>query len=131
MLLKELTIGRILQRVLLYFGLAIGALIAVALIIALLVYTGHTKSLPWPWIAFVMFTVFLFWVVIKQSRAYWSRPSFWFVTAVLLIVHLWAFAAILHIYPQWREIWFVPVMAVEAGLFQVILFQLFGERKRG
>ena len=50
--------------------------------------------------------------------------------AGLLIVHLLAFVAILRAYPQWRGIWFMPAIIVEAGLFGAILYLLFGERKR-
>jgi len=67
---------------------------------------------------------------ISQSRAYWHRPGFWLAIAGLLALHLLAFISILRVYPQWREIWFVPVMIVEGGLFGAILYLLFGERKQ-
>ena len=70
-------------------------------------------------------------VTIRQSRAYWRRLGFWLAIAGLLVVHLLAFISVLRVYPQWREIWFVPVMIVEAGLFGAILYLLFGERKHG
>jgi len=45
----------------------------------------------------------------------------------LLIIHLLAFVAILRAYPQWREIWFMPVMVAEGGLFGATLYLLFGD----
>jgi hypothetical protein len=125
-----MALGRMVRRGLLYIGLALASLTAFALVFALLVYTGHTGRLPWNWIALAIFTCGLFWVTIRQSRAYWRHWAFWMTMAGLLIAHLLAFTAILGAYPQWREIWFWPVMVVEAGLFGAILYVLFGERKR-
>lgn len=126
-----MALGKIVRRGLLYIGLALASLTAFALVFALLVYTGHTGRLPWNWIALAVFTSGLFWVTIRQSRAYWRRLGFWLAIAGLLVVHLLAFISVLRVYPQWREIWFVPVMIVEAGLFGAILYLLFGERKHG
>ena len=128
--MKGVALGKLVRRGLLYIGLALASLTAFALVFALLVYTGHTGRLPWDWIALAVFTSGLFWVTIRQSRAYWRHASFWLVIAGLLVVHLLLFVAILRVYPQWREIWFWPVMVVEAGLFGAILYLLFGERKR-
>jgi apolipoprotein N-acyltransferase len=127
--LKELTVGKIVRRGLLYFGLAIGALTAFALVFAILIHTGHTGVVPHSWIALVVFTAGLFWVTIRQSRGYWNRPNFWLTIAGFLLVHLFALAAILRAYPQWRGIWFAPVVIVEGGLFGAVLYLLFGERK--
>jgi hypothetical protein len=46
-----------------------------------------------------------------------------------LVVHLLLFVAILRVYPQWRGVWFVPVIIVEGGLFGAILYLLFGKHK--
>jgi FtsH-binding integral membrane protein len=124
----ELTLGKIVRRVLLYIGLAFAALAAFALLFAILVYTGHThiERESWSWVALAVFTAGLFWVTINQSKAYWRRFGFWLAIAGLLVVHSLVFVAILRAYPQWREIWFVPVVIVEAGLFGAILYLLFG-----
>ena len=127
--MNELTVGKIVRRGLLYLGLAIGALAAFALVFAILIYTGHTRPVPHSWIALVVFTAGLFWVTVRQSRRYWRRPGFWLAIAGLLVVHLLAFISVLRAYPQWRGIWFVPVVIVEGGLFGAILYLLFGERK--
>ena len=41
-------------------------------------------------------------------------------------VHSLAFIAALRAYPEWRMIWFMPVVIVEGGLFGAILYLLFG-----
>jgi hypothetical protein len=128
--LNESTLGRIVRRGLFYFGLAVASLTAFALVFALLVYTGHTGGVPGRWIALAVFTSCLFWVTIRQSRTYWHRPGFWVAIAGLLVLHLLAFVAILRAYPQWRGIWFWPIVIVEGGLFGAILYSLFGVRKR-
>jgi hypothetical protein len=127
--LSEMTLGHVVRRFLLYVGIAIVVLLLVGA--AVVLTKGAIGGVAWPWVALAVFTVGLFWVVIKQSRAYWRHVSFWLVIAALLVVHLLAFTAILRAYPQWREIWFWPIIVVEAGLFGAILYLLFGERKRG
>jgi hypothetical protein len=59
-----------------------------------------------------------------RSRAYWRSLDFWVVIAGLLIVHLLVFIAVLRPYPQWRGIWFMPVVIVEGGLFGAILYPI-------
>jgi hypothetical protein len=127
--LKQLTVGNVVRRGLLYFGLAVASLTAFALVFAFLVYTGHTGSVPGRWIALAVYTAGLFWVTIRQSRTYWRSPGFWVAIAGLLAVHLLAFVAILRAYPQWRGIWFWPVVIVEGGLFGATLYLLFGAHK--
>ena len=123
---SPMTIGEIGRRVLLYFGLAIASLAAFSLVFPTLVYTGHTGHVSARWIALGVFTAGLFWVTIKQSKEYWCRLGFWFAMAGLLALHLLAFIAVLRSYPQWRGIWFMAIMIVEAGLFGAILYLLFG-----
>jgi len=61
------------------------------------------------------------------SRAL-ASSDVWLAVAGLLAVHLLAFVAILRSYPQWRMIWFMPVVVLEAGLFSVIVNMLLGNR---
>ncbi len=126
-----MSVGKIVRRALLYIGLAFASLAAFALLFAVLVHTGHThiERGSWSWVALAVFTAGLFWVTVKQSKAYWRRLGFWLAIAGLLVVHLLVFVAILRAYPQWREIWFWPVVIVEAGLFGAILYLLFGGRE--
>jgi apolipoprotein N-acyltransferase len=126
--LSQSAIGRIARRSLLYVGLALAALAVIGLLIAISVQIG--TAFTGGWIGLVVYTAGLFWVTIRQSREYWRRPGFWLAIAGLLVVHLLAFVAILRAYPQWRMIWFIPVVIVEGGLFGAILYLLFGERKR-
>ncbi len=121
-----MTFGKIVQRFFLYVGIALAVL---AVFAAVIVFSKGAK-LPSGWLALGVFTSCLFWITIRQSRAYWGRPGFWLATTGLLVVHLLLFIAVLRAYPQWRGIWFVPVIIAEGGLFGAILYLLFGERKR-
>jgi hypothetical protein len=121
-----MTLGKIVQRFFLYVGIALVVLAVFAVVIVL----SKGAKLPSGWLALGVFTSCLFWITIRQSRAYWNRPGFWLATIGLLLVHLLLFIAILRGYPQWRGIWFVPIIIVEGGLFGVILHVLFGEHKR-
>jgi hypothetical protein len=129
---KERTFGWIVRRILFYFGLAFAALAVFALFFALTVYLGVTdKVRGWfngPWIGFVLYTVLLFWIIVRQSQRRWSHWSFWLVIACLLTIHSLAFVAILRIYPQWRVIWFWPTTVAEGGMFGATLAWLFPER---
>jgi hypothetical protein len=51
------------------------------------------------------------------------------MVAALVAVHLSAFYGILHLYPEWRMIWFAPVIIVEGVLFGVITDALVGPLK--
>ena len=123
--LSEITLGKVVQRFLLYVSVALAVLVVVAAGIVLT--KGAVGRIPRAWMALAVFTLALFWVTIRQSRAFWRRMDFWLAIAGLLVVHLLVFVAILSAYPQWREIWFVPVTIVECGLFGAILYLLFAE----
>jgi hypothetical protein len=125
MSLSELTLGKIVQRFFLYIGIALAVLVICAVAIVL----SKGAKVSGGWTALAVYTAGLFWVTIRQSRGYWNRPGFWAAISGLLVVHLLTFVAILRAYPQWRGIWFWPVVIVEGGLFGAILYLLFGERK--
>ncbi len=125
MSLSELTLGKIVQRFFLYIGIALAVLVVFAAAIVL----SKGAKFSGEWIALAIFTSGLFWVTIRQSREYWRRPGFWLAIASLLVVHLLAFVVILRTYPQWRGIWFWPVVIVEGGMFGAILYLLFGAHK--
>src|ERR1700674_2396197 len=122
MSLSELTLGKIVQRFLLYIGIALAVLVVFA--VAIVLSKGTTVSAEW--IGLVVYTSGLFWVTIRQSREYWRRPSFWLAIAGLLVVHLLAFVAILRAYHRWHMIWFIPVVIVEGGLFGAFVYFFFG-----
>ena len=125
--LSEITLGKAVQRCFLYVGIALAVLAVFAAVIVL--SKGAIGHVPGAWMALVVFTSCLFWVMVRQ-RAYWHHLGFWFTIAGLLALHLLAFVYFLRIFPQWREIWFVPVVIFEGCLFGAILYLLFGGHKR-
>jgi hypothetical protein len=121
-------LGKIIQRLLLYLGIALGVL---AVFAALIVFTkGGVGHVSGGWFGLVGYTGLLFWVTIRQTREHWRNSGYWLAIGGLLIVHSLAFAAVLHAYPLWRMIWFMPVVIGEGGLFGAILYLLFADRKR-
>lgn len=107
------------RRALLYVGLAVASLVILSGLLASSIYTGI--SVPEVWVAFIFWTVFLCLVVVKQAAAYRTKAKFWLAMATLLLTHLVIFVPILRLYPEWRPIWFVPVVVVEAGLWDILL----------
>jgi len=126
--LSDLTLGKIIQRFLLYVGIAFAVLVVFAAVIVL--SKGRGGHISGGWFGFVGYTGLLFWVTIRQTREHWQRLGYWLAIGGLLVVHSLAFVAILRAYPAWRMIWFMPVVVVEGGLFGAILYLLFGHRKR-
>ena len=120
-----MTLGKIVQRFLLYVGIALGVLATFAAVIIL----SKGAKVPSEWVGLAVFTSCLFWVTVRQSRAYWHRFGFWLAISGLFVVHLLLFIAILRAYPLWREIWFVPIIIVEGGLFGGIFYLLFGNKR--
>jgi hypothetical protein len=121
-----MTLGKVVQRLVLYVGIAL----AVLVLVAMATFLSKGAKVPSQWLALAIFTSGLFWITIKQSRAYWNLPFFWLSIGGLLVVHLLAFIAILGAYPRWRAIWFMPVVVVEGGLFGAILYLLFGRKRQ-
>jgi hypothetical protein len=124
-MLSGMTLIKIIQRLLLYVGIALAVL---AVFAAVIIFTkgrgvGHVSG---GWFGLVGYTGLLFWVTIRQTREHWQRLGYWLTMGGLLVVHSLAFVAILRAYPQWRMIWFMPVVIVEGGLFGAILYLLFG-----
>jgi hypothetical protein len=120
--LKELTMGHLVQRLFLYFGLAVAALTIFALVFALSMHTGI--SIQTRWVGLTIWTLIIFVVVVRSNGSYWNRVTYWLAVCGLLGVHLLAFVGILRRYPQWRPIWFVPIAIAEAGVLSVILDML-------
>ena len=109
MLLKDA-----IRRALLYIGLAAGGIAVIALLVAFSIYTGiETRG---SWLALVVWTPVIFWLVMKSSKQYWRHPTYWLLLAALMGMHLVAFVTILRAYPEWRPVWFVPISIVEGGL---------------
>ncbi|HZW91563.1 MAG TPA: hypothetical protein VFF64_01180 [Candidatus Eremiobacteraceae bacterium] len=125
--MSKLTLWKIVERGLLYIGIALLVLVVVATFIVL---TKGRVRISGGWAGLVTYTALLLWVIISKSRKRWHQLTFWLTVVGLLTIHLLAFVAILRSYPQWRMIWFVPVVIVEAGLFSVILNVLLGPSTR-
>jgi hypothetical protein len=116
-------------RLPLYVGLALAVLLACGLVTWALVATGLQLP-PRRWGAFAVFTPFVFWFVVRQSRRHWRRASFWLAAAGLLACHIGLFALVLTEYPEWPPVWFAPVSIVEVGILSVALDRLFARRTR-
>lgn len=124
--MSEWTLWKIVRRSFLYVGIALTVLAVIAVFIVL----TKGAQISGGWFGLVGYTSLLFWVTISKSRERWHRPMFWLAVVGLLVVHLLAFVAILRSYPEWRMIWFMPVVIVEAGLFSIILNMLLGYRAK-
>jgi phosphoglycerol transferase MdoB-like AlkP superfamily enzyme len=83
---SELTFGKVAQRFFLYVGIAVAALAIVAA--AIVLSKGAVGRVSGAWLALAVFTSALFWVTIRQSRAYWRRLGFWLAMTGLLVVSL-------------------------------------------
>ena len=113
-----MTFGRIVRRSLLYVGLAVAFLIILSLIVALGV--KEHISVPGQWFFLAWWTGALAYVITKESREYWRRVSFWLIFVCAMAAHLALFIPILRAYPEFRPIWFWPIVIVEAGIFGAI-----------
>jgi hypothetical protein len=120
--------GAIVYRALLYLSLALAFLSVSTLLIVLRVRTGITFS--GAWIALVVWTAVIFWVVVRSDREYWGFSSYWLAVLSLFVTHSAGFVAILHGYPQWRPLWFIPVAMAEAALFSIVLDVIFKPKHR-
>jgi|ERR1700733_11530571 hypothetical protein len=110
-----MTVGKIVQRIFLYLGLAFASLTIFALVFALSIHT-HTV-VPFRWVMLAPFTVVLIVASVQTSRKYWRVRAFWFILAGLLCLHLLVFILILRNFPDFRVIWYAPIVIVEAGIF--------------
>ncbi len=68
---ENLTFGRILQRLPLYFGLAFAGLAVMTLVVALSIHFKVTGYLTGGWIGFAGYTGLLFWVIVRQAKPHW------------------------------------------------------------
>ena len=109
-----MTVGKIIRRLLLYIGLALGCLAVLALVVFVSVHTG--MAIPSRWVMLTVFTGVLLFSMFKYYRGYWSRPAFWLSCAAVLAVHLAIFIPVLRAYPEFRPFWFVPIVVIEAAL---------------
>ena len=125
---KELTFGRIVRRLPLYFGLALAGLVFMTLVLAVSIHFKLTGYLTGGWIGFAGYTSLLFWVIVRNRRPRWYCWNFWILIVAMLIAHCFVFVTILRVYPEWRMIWFWPIIVVEAGAIGSIFEWVFPHR---
>jgi hypothetical protein len=111
----NVTIGQIVRRLVLYFGLAVVSLAIFSLIVFLSVRTHIV--VPFRWVGLAGFAGALLFAIIKTNREYWNLPAFWLICAGILIVHLAVFIPVLRAYPDFRFIWWVPIVIAEGAFF--------------
>jgi hypothetical protein len=123
-----MTFGKIIRRLFLYVGLAVASLVIFSLIFALSIRSHISVSFPWVMLA--IFTAVLALTIVKTSREYWARVSFWLTCAVAVAAHLAIFIPLVRVYPEFKPFWFVPIVIVEAGIFGMICDMLLNHSRR-
>ncbi len=121
-------LGQIVRRTFVYVGLAVASLAILSLVFALSICT-HI-SVPFQWVMLAVFAGVLFFAIVKTDREYWNRPAFWFLCTAALTVHFGIFVPVLRGYPDFKAIWWVPIVIVEASIFSVIFEMLLIRRRR-
>jgi len=51
--------------------------------------------------------------MVKVYRAYWRRRMFWVACFSALAIHLGVFIPILRVYPEFKPIWYLPIIIIE------------------
>ena|ERR1700722_16313631 len=101
------------------FGIAVGCLIIFALVFFISIKTGIVVA--WRWIALSYWTAFLVWLLCRLHKPNLKRVKFWLTLFCLLLIHVIAFVAVLQRYPEWRLIWYVPIVVIEAQFMGLVL----------
>jgi hypothetical protein len=94
-------------------------LIILALLLFISVKTGIV--IPRRWAALGCWTSFLIWIILRQYKSYLKQVKFWCVLLCLLLIHVIAFIVVLQWYPDWRLIWYVPTVVIEAQFMGAVL----------
>lgn len=123
-----ITSGKVIRRLAVYIGLASAFLAVCALVIILEARTGVV--IPARWVALGMWTLLLFYITARQNREYWARLPFWLALLSLLAIHLLGFIVLLRKYSEWRSMWFIPIVIVEAGVLSTILDALLSSKAK-
>ena len=119
-----MTFGQIVRRSFFYLGIAIASLIIFSLVVVLGVRAHISVPFQWVWLA--IFTGGFTYAIVKSSRAYWTRVSFWMICAAALAVHLWGSIHLIGLYPEFKPVWYVPIVMTEAGIFGVLCELILG-----
>ena len=106
---------KLVRRAALYLGLALAGLAAVSLVVFISVVTHIV--VPFRWVGLGLFTGVLLLGIAKSSARYRDRVAFWIICAVGLSIHLAAFIVLLRQFPDFRLVWYLPIVIAEAGVF--------------
>ncbi len=116
------------RRIFLYLGLALASLIVFTLVFALSVRTHIV--VPFRWVMLTTFTAVLVAATVQGSRKYWRFVAFWFILSGLLCLHLVIFILVLRNFPDFKVIWYVPAVIIEAGIFGTVYDLLLADPSR-
>jgi hypothetical protein len=124
----EMTMKNILRRILLYLGMALSFLAAMALIVVVSARTGF--SIPVRWVGLAVLTSLIGWFIFHQYRT--LAKKFWFRrTAIsIMAVHLIGFVILLFYFPRWPVVWFLPATMVEVALIVMIMEKVSDRARR-
>ena len=111
------------------FGIAVGCLIIFALILFISIKTGI--AVAWRWIALSYWTGFLIWLILRLNKANLRHVKFWVTLFCLLLIHVTAFVVLLQRHPEWRLIWYVPIVVIEAPCMGMVLDVVMGNKDSG
>jgi hypothetical protein len=108
------------------FGIAVGCLIIFALV--LFISTKAGIAVAWRWIALSYWAGFLIWLICRLNKANLRQVKFWVTLFCLLLIHITAFVVLLQRYPEWRLIWYVPIVVIEAPCMGMVLDAVMGNK---
>jgi hypothetical protein len=96
---------------------SISLVIGISIVVA--AWSGVSSEGFAKWGGLLFFTAVLFWVLITNSRQFYTQGRFWLLTGVCLALHLVAFAVILSHAAEWRLLWFW-IMIFEAPIYLLV-----------
>jgi hypothetical protein len=118
------TARTVLKWVLIVLALCVAGVLTAAMGMVLHDY-GKAHWLPDKhWVALGLFTALLFGVTVRAFRASWRLPLFWIALAALLVAHTVGYSVVIVRTPEWRDIWFVPLVITAQGLAIEVLSRL-------
>ena len=82
------------------------------------------------WFFFSVNTGLLFGILIQLHKRSWRSPVFWAALVVSFLVHFAAYWEIFKVIPQWRPIWWVWTLPMEATSIELGLLWANGHFKR-
>jgi hypothetical protein len=89
----------------------------VVLLVLFSLYAGGEALVRWGGLGII--TAVLFGFFVNNSRSYFHNKRFWILTAVLLILHLSIFTAVLLTAPEWKLSWFAITILELLGFLEL------------